>query len=320
MSRPLDDRILKGVSRSFFLSLRLLPAPMREAASLGYLLARTSDTLADTATAALSVRREALHQFAHAVATHSAAPDWPAPLTTAVSDPREQQLLAHSAALVGWLDRLPEPQSALVREVVAIIISGQQLDLERFAGATRDHPVALDSAADLDDYTWRVAGCVGEFWTKLGLLTLAGGFSQQPAAVLLPQAGAYGKALQLVNILRDLPADLATGRCYLPVPDPSDRTGLLAAHAVWLDQAADWLDQGRSYAATLTGRRLRAASVLPALLATETLDRLRGASWEALQTRLKVPRRRVYRLLLRALLSPAPPAHASHPPLPLHRR
>ena len=49
-------QLLKGVSRSFYLTLRLLPGPMRGAASLGYLLARTSDTLADTAAAPVDAR------------------------------------------------------------------------------------------------------------------------------------------------------------------------------------------------------------------------------------------------------------------------
>ena len=305
MSRTLDDRILKGVSRSFYLSLRLLPAPMREAASLGYLLARTSDTLADSAAAGLAVRLDALQGFAQAVASHAAPPAWSAALMAAVSDPREQQLLAHSAALIDWLHHLPEAQAGLVRQVVATIISGQQLDLEHFATATAAHPIALPTAEALDDYAWRVAGCVGEFWTRLGLLTLGAAFSNRPADALLPQARAYGMGLQLVNILRDLPADLATGRCYLPVQEPLDRDHLLAAHAIWLERAAMWLEQGRGYAASLSGRRLRAASLLPAWLATATLNRLRGASWEALQTRLKVPRHRVYALLVRALLSPS---------------
>ncbi len=304
MSRTPDDRILKGVSRSFYLSLRLLPAPMRPAASLGYLLARTSDTLADTAGAGTAVRLGALRDFAHAVATHGPPPAWPGTLIAAVTDARELELLGHAAALIAWLRQLPEGESALVREVVAIISSGQQLDLERFATATRERPVALPDAATLEDYAWRVAGCVGEFWTKLGLLTLGDGFSRNPAAILLPQASAYGKALQLVNILRDLPADLAVGRCYLPVPDPRDRDGLLAAHGDWLESTTPWLAQGRDYAASLHLRRLRAASLLPALLASATLERLRGASWATLQARVKIPRRRVYALLLRAILSP----------------
>ena len=311
MSRQDDNRTLKGVSRSFYLSLRLLPAPMRKAASLGYLLARTSDTVADTATVNLNARLDALAGFAGAVATHDSLPDWPKELTAAVADPREQHLLTGSAALIDSLRALPDGEAALVREVVAIIISGQRLDLERFANASGAAPVALATAADLDDYTWRVAGCVGEFWTKLGLLTLGATFSSQPAAVLLPQARDFGKALQLVNILRDLPADLATGRCYLPVSDPSDRTHLLAVHADWLNRATAWLAQARAYASAIRSRRLRAASLFPALLAAETLECLRGASWESLQTRLKIPRRRVYALLFRAMI--APPFHADHP-------
>ena len=37
--------ILKGVSRSFYLTLRVLPAELREPIVLAYLLARAADTL-----------------------------------------------------------------------------------------------------------------------------------------------------------------------------------------------------------------------------------------------------------------------------------
>ena len=295
------NQILKGVSRSFFLSLRLLPAPMRPAASLGYLLARTSDTLADTTTAALAQRLEALHDFAQAVATMADPPRWPAGLLDNIPDPRERCLLDNTRPLFTWLRALPAGEASLVREVVAIISSGQQLDLERFATATREHPIALPSDAALEDYAWRVAGCVGEFWTKLGLLTLGSGFSSAPQHVLLDNGRSFGMGLQLVNILRDLPADLQSGRCYLPVPDPVDRAALLVSHANWCDRAGACIGHGRSYALCLPSRRLRAATQLPALIADETLKLLRGATWETLATRVRIPRRRVYALLLRAL-------------------
>lgn len=35
----------------------------------------------------------------------------------------------------------------------------------------------------------------------------------------MPLAASFGKALQLVNILRDMPADLRAGRCYLPADE-----------------------------------------------------------------------------------------------------
>lgn len=295
-----DSQILKGVSRSFFLSLRLLPAPMRGAASLGYLLARTSDTLADTSAAPPDQRLDALDSFAHAVASDAPPPCWQQTLLNAIADPRERALLDRAPALLAWLRALPPGEAALVREVVAIIISGQRLDLQRFATATRQQPIALPDDATLDDYAWRVAGCVGEFWTRLGFLTLGSRFSTNDPAELLEKGRAYGMGLQLVNILRDLPADLAAGRCYLPVADPADRNALLACHARWQERAAPWIEQGRSYARSLPLRRLRAATLLPALLADETLARLRCATWQTLQTRVKVPRRRVYALLLRA--------------------
>ncbi|GIT41826.1 MAG: hypothetical protein Ct9H300mP10_08360 [Methanobacteriota archaeon] len=42
------DAILKGTSRSFYLSLKQLPSGVRSQLGLLYLLARTSDTIADS--------------------------------------------------------------------------------------------------------------------------------------------------------------------------------------------------------------------------------------------------------------------------------
>ncbi|MEX1049740.1 MAG: squalene/phytoene synthase family protein [Akkermansiaceae bacterium] len=306
----LEKQVLKGVSRSFYLTLRLLPGPMRGAASLAYLLARTSDTLADTAAAPVALRMECLRLFAAAVAGGRAAPRWPDSFLTTIEDPRERHLLELCGDLIHWLRALDRTEAALVREVVEIIISGQTLDLERFATASREQPVALPDDNVLEDYAWRVAGCVGAFWTKLGFLTLGGGFSTAGEDELLERGIAYGKGLQLVNILRDLPADLENGRCYLPVADPHNLPALLASHGRWLVRARAWAGEGETYAATLGSRRLRAATVLPALLARKTLGSLEGASWEDLQARLKIPRRAVYQALLQAFFMPP----ATRPP------
>ena len=40
--------LLKGVSRSFYLTLRILPPPVRDQVALAYLFARAADTVADT--------------------------------------------------------------------------------------------------------------------------------------------------------------------------------------------------------------------------------------------------------------------------------
>ncbi|WAC21437.1 squalene/phytoene synthase family protein [Luteolibacter sp. SL250] len=294
----LGKRILKEVSRSFYLTLRLLPREMREAASLGYLLARTSDTIADTEGVPVEERLSLLGAFAESVGVGAALPAWPERMLEAATA-GEAAMLARAPGILGWLERTEARQAGLVREVVTIIISGQSLDLTRFSGAGKELPVALMDAEELDDYTWRVAGCVGAFWTKLGFLTLGDRYSSAGEAELLGRGISYGKGLQLVNILRDLPEDLANGRCYLPVADPFDPEALMREYRIWHRQAVEWTGQGIGYASTLRLRRLRAASVLPALIAEETLELLDG---KMVHGRVKVPRITVHRLLVEALL------------------
>jgi farnesyl-diphosphate farnesyltransferase len=291
--------VLKGVSRSFYLTLRLLPAPMRPAASLGYLLARTSDTIADTSRVPVDDRLALLDRYAEAVKHGKNPPTWSADLLEK-ANPREQILLQRSAEILSALEALPTAEQALVREVLDTIISGQRLDLERFRKTTPAEPITFASDSELEDYAWRVAGSVGAFWTKLGFLTLGDSFSSASQEELLARGIRYGKGLQLVNILRDLPRDVAAGRCYLPVPNAWDRNILLESHARWVKQAESWVAEGEWYANTLLSRRLRAATILPAWLAQETLAKLGNASWADLERRVKIPRKRVYALLWKA--------------------
>lgn len=305
VSREPGMQALKEVSRSFYLSLRLLPSGMRAAASVAYLLARTSDTIADSAKAPAELRMSCLEMF-HESIHGCQAPRWPLPLLNGITDPRERRLMETTADWLAWLNALPAGQAALVREVVGIIIGGQQLDLRRFAGADAGNPVSLTDDSDLEDYTWRVAGCVGAFWTRLGFAAMEEKFSTEREEVLLKRGVRFGKGLQLVNILRDLPADLSEGRCYLPVSDPKNLAGLMECHRRWTATAMDWVGDGFRYADALASRRLRSASVLPAMIARETLQRLASADWQTLEQRVKVPRSSVYRALLLSFFARRP--------------
>jgi phytoene/squalene synthetase len=55
--------ILKDVSRSFYLTLKVLPRPIRAQIGLAYLLARAADTISDTQVLSPSHRLEALVRF-----------------------------------------------------------------------------------------------------------------------------------------------------------------------------------------------------------------------------------------------------------------
>lgn len=297
-ARELGRDVLKGVSRSFYLSLRFLPGPMRKPAGIAYLLARTSDTIADSATIPAEQRMGFLESHARQVGGLSKPAPWPTHLIHGTPDVREKRLLECHVQTLGALSALDADEIGLIREVVATIVSGQKLDLERFG----DKPAALPAAAALDDYTWRVAGCVGEFWTKLGFATLGEKFSKTPQEELLRLGREYGSGLQLVNILRDLPADLRAGRCYLPVADPKDESLLLAEFSKWREIALARTGRGLEYSEMLGSKRLRVASALPALIASETLGLLENTSLHDLGERIRIPRKRVYSLLFGALL------------------
>lgn len=279
---------------------------MRRPVSLGYLLARASDTLADTEAAPVAERIGLLRAFA--VEIGGGEDGWRRDgLRTFV----ERQDHAGERVLLERLDDcftalagLPPAEAAAVGKVVAVITGGQALDLERFAGRDAGQVIALASEAELDDYCYRVAGCVGAFWTETGFLTLGRGFSRADPARLEEWGIAYGKALQLINILRDFPEDLANGRCYLPAKDPRDRGELTALHALWCGRAREGLERGKSYATELASWRLRMATVLPALVGEKTLDLLDSQPGPPV-AKVKIGRAQVRRALWQGLWWPA---------------
>jgi farnesyl-diphosphate farnesyltransferase len=273
---------------------------MRPATATGYLLARASDTLADTAEVPVDDRLELLDGFADELRGRGS--EWRARKLRAFAERQthagERELLERLDECFAALGELDGLQADAVREVLATIISGQRLDLVRFEEASRLRPVALKSEEDLEDYCYRVAGCVGGFWTRIGLLTLGSRFSDSNPDDLRDLGVRYGMGLQLVNILRDLPEDLANGRCYLPLADAHDRERMTALRKEWLDHAAVWLESGRRYASRLNQWRLRAASVLPALIGEDTLALLHEAP--AGEGKVKVTRKQVRRAAWRA--------------------
>jgi farnesyl-diphosphate farnesyltransferase len=275
--------------------MRLLPKAMREPVSLAYLLARASDTLADTEGLGADLRHEMLLGFGEILHGADRAA-WLVKLSDEVIPCQhhqgEKSLLKMMDEVFAWFHDFKDAQGhAAILKVMDHILHGQMLDIERFelGQSTR-----LTQDAELEEYCFLVAGCVGEFWTELGYISLPG-FSSIEAERLKSMGINYGKGLQLINILRDLPSDLKLGRCYLPGVDCSDQDAMKAEAARWRARARAYLSDGQAYAKSLKFRRTRAATALPGLIGESTLDLLDHASWEELEEGVKVSRRDVYR-------------------------
>jgi farnesyl-diphosphate farnesyltransferase len=322
-SEELLGGLLKDVSRSFYLTLRVLPGKMRAPIGLAYLLARTTDTIADTELVALEQRLEALRQLRDRIQGGQTTPLDFGALAQRQGSRAEGVLLEKCEASLALFNGLPPADRQLVREVLCTITSGQELDLRRFASTAAGALVALRTDEELDDYTYRVAGCVGEFWTKMCRAHL---FPRAPLddAFLLANGVRFGKGLQLVNILRDVAADLRQGRCYLPVESlaalslkpadllqPASEPRLRPLYHGYLDRADAHLLAGWTYTKALprSSVRVRLACSWPILIGRATLKLLRGANALDPAPRLKVSRGEVKRLMLcSVLLYPWPAA------------
>ena len=300
----LGGPLLKAVSRSFYLTIRILPAHIQAPIGLAYLLARASDTIADTADAPEPVRLRHLAAFGEMirVGTSGGLPELQREIRPL--DIGERELIARLDCCLAWLASLPAHDRREIADVMEKIIRGQTLDLQRFPKG--DGVIALQTAAELDEYTYLVAGCVGEFWTRVCLHHLPR-YSRESEPELLRIGINYGKGLQLVNILRDIPADRRAGRCYLPEDElrAANSTPEKPAREVfdrWHAQAAAHLEAGRRYIAALRPARLRVGCFLPWHLGVETLRLLRERPPLETEEKIKVPRSTVRAALLRAPL------------------
>jgi len=305
----LDAEILRSVSRSFYLSIRFLPVQLREPIALAYLLARTTDTVADTAQISGSVRMETLKLLSNGIqgtASRDVVAEVMASFVSLQENARERRLLESLRDYLTCLEGMEHANRNDIRIVLEKITRGQMLDLERFDNSQEVR--ALGTAEDLDEYTYLVAGCVGEFWTQLCFRHVRQ-FSSRSKDEMLALGKRYGMALQLINVLRDAGSDLRAGRCYFPEHELSaahlspsqilsEPKRFQPIYRTWLEKAKKGLVSGMEYSRAIKDRRVRAATVLPALIGARTLSLLEVSGPAALQRTVKVPRREVRAMIL----------------------
>ena len=314
----LSKEILKRVSRTFYLSLNVLPKDLRRPVGLAYLFARAADTIADTRLVSLETRLEYLELFRaefrgngpHRIREVKEA------LTGPQKIPEERELVARLEECFAIYRTLDPADRERIRDLILTITQGMLMDLTTFPGEEEGYPIALKTRDHLDRYTYFVAGCVGEFWTEIHM-------AHRPSlrgwdmAEMKKRGVRFGKGLQMTNILRDLSRDLRIGRCYLP---QEDLEGLGLTPADLLDPQAiarvkplvqDLLQvtlahyrEGWDYTLAIPGReiRMRLACAWPLLIGLKTLA-LVAQSKNLLDpaATVKISRPEVYRILLRSL-------------------
>ena len=316
------DKLLETTSRSFYPTLKYLPKKIRGQIGLLYLLARVADTIADSKVGETEELIEALTQYNDvAQGRKQELPDLKE-LAEIQSNPDEGELLRNVQKVVDALSMYEKDDQVRMLECLDIIVSGQILDLQRFGIAREGGNISsLQSEEELDDYTFRVAGCVGVFWTKMSLAHMMK-LSKEKEELFFENGIRFGKALQMINILRDIPEDLRFGRCYIPghrleehgltpndLLDSSNIAKFRPLYDTYLDLTSEHLDAAVEYIRMIPDRqlRLKAASMLPVLIGQRTVTLLREGNILDSEEKIKITRNEMkgyFKKLLRALIIP----------------
>jgi len=313
--------ILRAVSRSFYLTLRVAPPATRRTLGLAYLFCRAADTIADTALLPREDRLSQLGQYREQFLQPTIQWDRLFALSSRLNaeggSAGERALLTRLSDCFHLLLTLPQADQRLIRALVSTLTNGMAMDLTIFTGDSAGTARALPTLKETDQYCYFVAGCVGEFWTRLHRLHYPAMAASGPEEEQCRLGVRFGKGLQMTNLLKDLAVDVARGRCYIPadqlasaglkpaeLADPAvlPRLGPILHHLIGL--TLDHLDQGWRYIEGLPSRpfRLRLACLWPHLLALKTLHLVAMTDRLLEPAPLKISRASVYRTILATTL------------------
>ncbi len=330
--------VLPAVSRTFALNIPVLPHPLDTAVMAAYLLCRIADTLEDEAhgpasavllaeLARLSTLPEGWEADARRFTERSLG------VLRAQTPPAELRLVEGTCRVLEALSLHAPPVRAHVATCVATMTEGmgRMGDKGRASGGG----LGLASLEETLEYCYYVAGTVGEMLTRL--FEWYSPAIARKADSLTPRSVAFGNALQLTNILKDVREDLERGSCWLPrtilaehgltpeeLLEPDNRGQAMKAHGRLVAVAHRELRQAFDYVMGLPREEhgIRLFCLWPLFLAAMTLRKLYGnravlerkpvkvsrrtVRWVLGSTRLLVAQDRALKLLFSALTAPLP--------------
>jgi farnesyl-diphosphate farnesyltransferase len=204
--------ILGSVSRTFALTIPLLPANIEKVVGNTYLLCRIVDTIEDAADLSAQTKQSLSALFLDAVLEKASVESFVQPCLDALrnySNQDELDLIAHTPTVLRILHTCSTDDQQAVSRCVSIMSEGMSF----FHG--KQNQSGLQDLAEFEQYCYVVAGVVGELLTTV--------FSNHSPAFKKQMAGhedlaiAFGQALQMTNILKDSPEDKARGVSWKPI-------------------------------------------------------------------------------------------------------
>jgi len=213
--------VLPSVSRTFALSIEALPGATRDAVRAAYLLCRIVDTIEDEARLPEPRRQSMFDVFESQIADDAARPELLEEALEGIGGLADLRLCRGSGAVLRVFRGLDAPAREAVRPHVLEMSRGMR---EYAVRASMEGSLRIRDLRDLERYCYFVAGTVGGLLTSLFAL-LVGAVPPDSERRISQNGTAFGLGLQLVNIVKDVAADLSRGTCFVPA-DLMDAAGL----------------------------------------------------------------------------------------------
>lgn len=223
-----QERMLDRVSRTFALTIPLLPEDLPRVVGNGYLLCRIADTIEDDAALTAADKSHYAKRFVAVVEGDEDPVAFSGELARALApetSAAERELVARTAEVLAITRTFNNIQFAAIQRCVRTMAIG----MAEFQGS---NPVSgLSDLASFNSYCYHVAGVVGELLTTLFCDYSAPVAKREPA--LRAFAASFGQGLQMTNILKDIWEDRRRGACWLP-------RDLFLRHGIDLSRSADF--------------------------------------------------------------------------------
>ncbi|MCX7235439.1 MAG: squalene/phytoene synthase family protein [Burkholderiales bacterium] len=203
--------ILESVSRTFALTIPLLPNGLEKVVGNTYLLCRIVDTIEDATCVDPTTKQELSTLFIKTVLDHSLSEQFVREcLIALINHPNhnEKDLIENIPRVLRVLQSCDERQRHAVAKCVQIMSEGMSYF------HIRQNQIGLEDLQEFEKYCYVVAGVVGEMLTTLFALhspAFAKAISGKESLAI-----AFGQALQMTNILKDSPEDQLRGVSWKP--------------------------------------------------------------------------------------------------------
>lgn len=305
--------ILPAVSRTFALSIRLLPGELGNAVRNAYLLCRIADTIEDEPEISAEEKASLFDALSASFSGPDATLEFKTRASALTGDPAHIRLVANSDLVFEAFRELPGRSRDAVEHWVREMIVG----MRKFALAY-PNGVRIQSLDEYKEYCYYVAGTVGYMLTDLWH-EHSPSIGAKQYQVLRERCRAFAEALQTVNILKDVAQDAEhENSIYIPeqllrehgsahdtILASDCATGTRAALGALVQLAWHDLDQATAYLLSIPRRAapIRLFCALPLLFAYATLRDL-TANPDALARRqvVKISRSEVKSLTALSIL------------------